>query len=238
MNDRTDSKNRSITLEEVLVAFQKSLARSCKNVVAVGKSSEEILTGNRTLYNINSLEVELHADVSMHDAKGIFGGDRIFMSLVDPARNKPTNTTVRFRVESHPVEAVTGAGISLSQFKPLEWRGQNYGFILRVTDQTGRSAPDCPVLVRFTAAEGRGKALEWRIATNPLGNIVFSVNAASGEIVLTEGKMIKAGQDIKLSFQKAKVWYIGAECVIPIADEEQLLRSETYAVHGLNGREE
>lgn len=234
MSDQSNDKDRPITLEEVLVAFQKSLARSCRNMVAVGKSNEEILSGNRSLYAIGSLDVELRADVAMHDAKGIFSGDRIFLNLPEPGRASPTNTTLRFKVESRPVEAVTGAGITLSQFKPLEWQGRDCWFAVRVTDQSGRSAADCPVILRFTSEGARSVSWEWRANTNPLGNVVFSIDTTTGEVVVTDGTKVKAPRSGKLDFTKAGTWYVTAECLLTIDGAERVLSSENYAVRGIS----
>src|SRR6266481_4623895 len=86
------------TLEDVLVAFQVSLARAHRHAARVRRHPDFFL-GEHTLFNIEALDIELKVALSFHPEKPCalsvnFQPDQAYAS------------SVRFRVQAKPLEAI------------------------------------------------------------------------------------------------------------------------------------
>src|SRR5262245_55294830 len=93
-------------LEDFLVACQKSLGRAVRNAQQSAKTDNEFALGERPVYMISGVEFEVKAAMSVSHRKNRFAGESVLVDFDAPAE---TRSTIKFRVESRPVELLKGA---------------------------------------------------------------------------------------------------------------------------------
>jgi hypothetical protein len=116
---------KPITLDEVLIAFQKSLARSTRNAVELSRAEAGFSLGRRTLYTIDALNVSLKA----HCLPASTDGQTVSRIALDFATEGPKDTepsTIEFRVQATPIEALGRAQLLLADGDPLRERRPEY----------------------------------------------------------------------------------------------------------------
>ena len=99
MNDQ----DASPTLDEVLVAFQKSLARANEQSFAVARN-DEFRTGDKPLFAIDSLDIEFKFTCDVASRGGDGPPDLVRVRLGEGHGDR---STVRFRVAPRAVEVET-----------------------------------------------------------------------------------------------------------------------------------
>lgn len=130
----------TVTLEEVLVGFQRSLARATRSSLETSRADWQVGLGQRALYVVDGIGVTLQAGVVMAlDAAGHVQA----VSLDLGAGGGPGQATLEFRVSSRPIEAISGEQLVLADLDPLGQRRPRY--TMRVT-LIGALAPGEPAV--------------------------------------------------------------------------------------------
>ncbi len=131
----------TVTLEEVMVNFQRSLARATRVSLETSRADLQVGMGQRALYVVDGIGVTLQAGVLMaRDADG-----RIQSVSVDLGAEPtgPGQAKLEFRVASRPIEPIAGEQIVLADLDPLGLQRPSHR--LRVTLIGHRLASDDPV---------------------------------------------------------------------------------------------
>jgi hypothetical protein len=106
----------SVTLEEVLVGFQRSLARATRSSLETSRADWQVGMGQRALYVVDGIGVSLQAGVVMaRDAQGHVQA----VSLDLGGTGGPGQATVEFRVSARPIEAINSEQLVLADLDPL-----------------------------------------------------------------------------------------------------------------------
>lgn len=106
----------AVTLEEILVGFQKSLARATRSSFETARADYEVGLGQRALYVVDSIGVSLAAGVvAGRDAGGRVQAISLDLGEADPERR----STLEFRVQARPIDAVDREQLVLADLDPL-----------------------------------------------------------------------------------------------------------------------
>jgi hypothetical protein len=107
----------SITLEEVLVNFQRSLARATRSSLETARADLQVGMGQRALYVIDGIDVKLQAGVVMaRDAAGSIQAVSVDLGA-DPSG--PGQAELKFRIVSRPIDPIAAEQIVLADLDPL-----------------------------------------------------------------------------------------------------------------------
>jgi hypothetical protein len=129
----------AVTLEEVLVAFQKSLARATRSGFEASRADAGFALGERTLYAIDGLNVSLTAGCAA--ALGPDGKPSHMVLDFAQAPASAGSATIQFRVQAQPLEATRGSQIILADLDPLGHARPRYrmrGTLLLEPEQPAR----------------------------------------------------------------------------------------------------
>jgi hypothetical protein len=164
-----------ISLDEFLVACQKSLARSARNAEQTSRSAAEFATGQQALYMIDGLEFDVSTAVVAPGPDEADRQDRVLLDFSAPAERR---SRVKFRVESRPMEVIPGARLEMAQLSgPSEPDGR-VRFRAWLVDDQGSPVPDYPVQLYFARSGSKRRNLRKPIAakTDVVGRIDFYVD--------------------------------------------------------------
>lgn len=131
----------TVTLEELMVNFQRSLARATRMSLETSRADLQVGMGQRALYVIDGIGVTLQAGVLMaRDPDG-----RIQSVSVDLGAEptSPGQAKLEFRVASRPIEPIAAEQIVLADLDPLGLQRPSHR--LRVTLIGRRLATEDPV---------------------------------------------------------------------------------------------
>jgi hypothetical protein len=107
----------SVTLEEVLVNFQRSLARATRSSLETARADLQVGMGQRALYVIDGIEVKLQAGVVMaRDPEGAIQAVSVDLDA-DPASGGQAE--LKFRIASRPIDPIASEQIVLADLDPL-----------------------------------------------------------------------------------------------------------------------
>lgn len=116
---------KPITLDEVLIAFQKSLARSTRSAVELSRAEAGFSLGQQTLYTVDALNVSLKA----HCLPATTDGETvssIALDLQTEGLKELEPSTIEFRVQGTPIEALGREQLLLADGDPLRERRPQY----------------------------------------------------------------------------------------------------------------
>lgn len=137
---RLRPSDASVTLEEVLVGFQRSLARATRSSLETARADWQVGLGQRALYVVDGIAVTLQAGVVMaRDA----GGHVQAVSLDLGQTSGPGSAALEFRVGARPIEIIAGEQLALADLDPLGQRRPRHA--MRVT-LVGALAPGEPAV--------------------------------------------------------------------------------------------
>lgn len=107
----------TVTLEEVMVNFQRSLARATRASLETARADMQVGMGQRALYVIDGIDVKLQVGVVM--ARGADGHiQAISVDFgADPAG--PGQADLGFRIASRPIDPIATEQIVLADLDPL-----------------------------------------------------------------------------------------------------------------------
>ncbi|MBX3606621.1 MAG: hypothetical protein KF788_15185 [Piscinibacter sp.] len=150
----------SVTLEELLVGFQKSLARATRASFETARADYEVGLGQRSLYVIDGIGINLAAGVSAgRDAGGQVQAITLDLGEADPERA----SRLEFRVQARPIDAIDGEQLVLADLDPLGLQRPRHA--LRLT-LIGLASEDQPA-VRSSAEIERAAASASRALDAP-----------------------------------------------------------------------
>jgi len=140
-------ERESVTLEEVLVNFQRSLARATRSSLETARSDLQVGLGQRALYVIDGIDVKLQAGVVMaRDAAGSIQAVSVDLGA-DPAG--PGQAELSFRIGSRPIEPIASEQIVLADLDPLGLQRPSHRMRItligrRLASEPAVSAPEHP----------------------------------------------------------------------------------------------
>lgn len=105
----------TITLEELLIGFQRSLARATRSSLETARADPQVGLGQRSLYVVDGIGVSLPAGLVMSKDSG---GAVQAVSL-DLGAAADRAATLEFRVQARPIEALEGEQLLLADLDPL-----------------------------------------------------------------------------------------------------------------------
>jgi hypothetical protein len=167
-----------VPLETFLVACQKSLARAVRSAQQSGKADNEFGLGERPVYMIEGIDIDVSVGVQVAAPKQTSGGEHVLLDFQAPAEAR---SRIRFRVQSKPVELMRGAKLELSNLDPM-----GGGPIARLrawlVDDTGRPVPKAEVELHFARAGDKEPKHVITAATDCAGRVDFFVEPDSNEV--------------------------------------------------------
>jgi hypothetical protein len=150
----------AVTLEELLVGFQKSLARATRASFETARADYEVGLGQRALYVVDGIGVNLAAGISAgRDGRGQVQAITLDLGEADPERA----SRLEFRVQARPIEAIDGEQLVLADLDPLGLQRPRHA--LRLT-LIGLATEDQPA-VRSSADIARAAATASRALDAP-----------------------------------------------------------------------
>lgn len=166
-------------LEDVLIGLQKSLARTVRSAQQASKSDSEFAQGERPVYMIDGLDVDLNA--ALFKPSGGADGP-ILVDLNAPAAER---SVIRFRVQAKPLEILGGAKLQLANLDPMGGRGKEPRLRVWLVDSDGRPVQHHPVTLYFARPGSRtGKSSTFSVKTNTdtVGRVDFTVRTSEDSV--------------------------------------------------------
>lgn len=115
-NRMLDAAAGPMTLEEVLVGFQRSLARATRASLEAARADWEVGFGQRSLYVIDGVGVRLQAGIqAATDPSGVV--QAVMLDLGQSSN--PEASTIEFRVQARPIEAIAEEQLVLADLDAL-----------------------------------------------------------------------------------------------------------------------
>jgi hypothetical protein len=109
-------RDEGVPLEDVLVAFEKSLARATQHSVETSRAEVGFGLGERAIYVVDALNLQLK--VGLNAALGPEG--KLSHMLVDfSEREQDTHSTLEFRVQARPLEMLKGSQLILADLDSM-----------------------------------------------------------------------------------------------------------------------
>ena len=175
---RPDNKKPEFpSMEMVVLAFQKGLARASQATNDASKHDPNFLTGRRALFAVNSLDVELRAGLKMVQNGNGEVEDRIRVDFNAP---EETRSLLKFTVEPQPLDPVESPCVLLSRLDPLTEGDNGNNFLVWVIDGENRVVAEQDVSLLFIPAGGRKKAREVKTKTDLTGQLKFNIDPVEG----------------------------------------------------------
>ncbi len=200
-----------VTLEEFLVACQKSMARSVYAAEQAGKADIEFSLGERHFYSIDALDFDLSAAIHVGT-----GADRADKSVrLDFAADPSKRSKLSFRVETKPVTFLEGACLRLADLDPLGKFRPDLNLRIWLVNNERRPVPNYVVYLNVVRAGTRAPstAQTLELTTDAAGRINFWFRARTSEIDVLGDKVHKLDLGGNADF------FISATCDHPNADQ-------------------
>ncbi|MCC6159523.1 MAG: hypothetical protein IT350_15845 [Deltaproteobacteria bacterium] len=174
MADETKSPDAT-TLDEVLVAFQKTMARVGKRMRAALYSDTELLRASRSLYAIDGMNVTLH--LRTEPAADAASRDKVRVVFADNPGD--ANLTVDFRVESRAVQELTEARLVLASYGARFDRPATHDLVAVALEPDGSPIADVAVHVHVTAVGKTVESAVFETRTDATGRLWIEIDAAA-----------------------------------------------------------
>lgn len=173
MSENGNKINVLPTLEMVLLAFQKGVARVTQATNDSSKHDPNFLTGKRTLYAVDSINIDLSAGVKMIPNEDGKLEDRVRIDFDAPEAER---SRLQFSVEPKPLEPLKGPRIFLSRIDPLvDMNHRPNEFLVWYLSRKNNLRPDMPVTLIFTPT-GKGKDVrKVETRTDLAGQLKFKI---------------------------------------------------------------
>lgn len=211
------------TLEEVLIAFQKTLARVRQSAEQYEAKEGEFRLGRKALFSVNELELDLNVGLAVA-RKGDKEPDRIHVNFeADPS----VRSTIRCRVVTEPVELVMGAVLRLVKLREeTELLGKKRWYGVSLTGpkrESERSEADLlegrDVTIVLLTDAGSWQTTLQTGQNKDAGTIEFSVQSREGSISLFNSD---ESHEWLFAREKSKEFGIFAFCRNPAATSEMM----------------
>jgi len=214
----------SVPLEEVLVAFKKSLARATLASEQASKYDVQFLLGNRTLYNVGSLNLNLNVGIDIDNQKGI-KNDRILLDFSQEI-TPDKRSNIQFRVDSLPLEPIKGPKIVLARRNKVNTEDQRNEFKVWAVDRQGEPKK-AAVKIHIEASEYVQNTTPESVIitgfqTDLMGQLKFEVDFRKSQLIVngvdydlkgyTQTEDSDEQTEVTLKFKKeesqSKEWFI------------------------------
>ncbi|MEO0651995.1 MAG: hypothetical protein AAFZ65_15075 [Planctomycetota bacterium] len=174
-----DPQDPQTTLEEFLIACQKSLARAAASATEASKSDSEFVQGERPVYVIEGIDFDLNAGVHIGEA-GTGAPDSVHLHFGAATDER---SRLRFRVEKRPMEILSGAKLELAN---LDVTGEDLPLVRMrawLVDDKGVPVPNYPVVLHFARAGDKRlrDSEKIEVQTDVVGRVDFYVDTSKGE---------------------------------------------------------
>ena len=174
-----ESESSGTTLEEFLVACQKSLARSIKSAQQMGKSDSEFAQGERPVYVIDEVDFDLSAGVHIEPSGNKRLGERVLLDFEAPQERR---SRLRFTVATKPVELLVGAKLELANLDPLGEELPNARLRVWLVNHRGMPVANYPVRLHFARAGEKRLKSPITVQTDSVGRIDFVVETRDNKV--------------------------------------------------------
>src|SRR4051812_32389801 len=168
-----------VPLELFLTACQKSLARSVRTAQQSGKADNEFALGQRPVYMIDGIDMDISAGVLVATPREEAGGERVLLDFQAPA---DTRSRLRFRVQSTPVELLKGAKLELANLDPLGTSAPIARMRVWLVDVRGRPVPNATIDLHFARAGEKEPKHVIQAVTDAAGRVDFFVEPMTEEV--------------------------------------------------------
>lgn len=233
----------TVTLEEVLVNFQRSLSRATRSSLETARADLQVGMGQRALYVIDGIGVTLQAGVVMaRDVDGCIQAVSVDLGA-DPGG--PGQAKLEFRVASRPIEPIAAEQIVLADLDPLGLQRPSHRLRVtligaRLATEGAVQAPEEPEpqqlesLLEAAASPERvlsplpGRTLHlylvgtttgatevFILTTNAVGQVDVEIDALSNR--LTSGELGAGFKRLDLT-RKDSEFFVWAACKPALAD--------------------
>jgi hypothetical protein len=180
MASENNEKSELPSLEKVILAFQKGLARASQATNDASKHDPNFLTGRRTLFTVESVDIELSAGLKMIKNGDDGLEDRIRVDFNAPEK---TRSLIKFIVESKPLELITGPRTMLSRLDPLIENNNINQFLVWFVDHVDEEykvVPATEITITFTPLDEEKRERKVEARTDLTGRLRFSINPVDG----------------------------------------------------------
>jgi hypothetical protein len=165
----------TITLEELLIGFQRSLARATRSSLETARADPQVGLGQRSLYVVDGIGVSLPAGLVMSlDSRGA-----VQAVSLDLGAAPEQAATLEFRVQARPIEAIEGEQLLLADLDPLGLQRPRYRMRLTLI---GAQRANEPGLQPQRAASADALAPAWA----PLPQREITIYVIGGDTAASE----------------------------------------------------
>jgi len=195
-----------VRLEEVLVAFQKALARTAQQTANEKEMDARFLAAERVLFGVDTLEVDLNVGMAVTDDP-----DDGFVVGLDFAVDPERRSKVKFTVDPTPLEPISTTTIALVPLTPTRDVG-TVSFLGTVVGANGKPIPGANVSVYAQRSGVRGRRSRGlEVATDGGGRIRFDVDFGQQAILIADRTDLKRDLPAKDSATSWIVWVFSKE---------------------------
>ena len=193
------------TLDEFLVACQKSLARAVRSARQAAKSDSAFGQGERPLYMIDNLDIDLNVGVRLVQGSPEGGPDKIALNFVAPSEDR---SRLRFSVTTKAIELQTGARLELANLDSLGEHWPIAKLRLWLVDDQGMPEPNYEVTIHIARVSGKSSPSEVRLKTDSTGTVEIQIDPTRNLLQAHGGNEKTAD----LSIKTAKEYCVWASC--------------------------
>lgn len=180
---------RPVTLEEVLVSFQKSLARASQAAEQASRADPGFALGKAQLYTVSGLKISLNVGLQPAAAQPLSNNnskdaDRVVLDFNESDPNKLS--TIDFEVKADPLELVSATRLMIADGDPLGEQKPNV--VIRLTAlntlDSGQTLPDSNLNVSLRIiGEVGGAADPIDMTTGPDGTLSVTIDPDDNQIL-------------------------------------------------------
>lgn len=205
-----NESGNAVPLEEVLVAFKKSLARATLASEKASKYDVQFLLGNRTLYNVGGLSLDLNVKVAVENKTGS-ENDQVLLDFNAEASQR---SNVQFRVDTLPLEPIKGPKVVLARRNKNKEKGQLNEFKVWAVDHDGSTAEKTPIDIHIESVEFERdiqpiSVVIKKYQTDYQGQLMFTIHTTDSTIEIREKKQDLIDESgAVFSFEGKKDWVI------------------------------
>ena len=198
-----------VPLEVFLIACQKSLARSVRGAQQSGKADNEFALGERPVYMIESVDLEVSAGIAVVAPTPRAPGESILLDFQAPAELR---SRIRFRVQSKPVELMKGAKLELADLDPLGESAPTARMRAWLVDDTGRPVNNHQIELHFARAGEREPKHRIMAVTDSAGRVDFFIEPSTDDVKVvgdrTRKKVFLRGSGRGINPDEYFVWAV------------------------------
>jgi hypothetical protein len=172
LGEQAPKASAAVSLEAFLVSCQKSLARSALGAQQASKADSEFAKGARPVYVIDGLDIDLSVAVAP-------GAEGLRLDFAAPLAER---SRIKFRVESRPMELLTGAKVELANMDSLGVHLPDARLRAWIVDPEGRPVHGHPMRIYCVRAGDKQIADPIEVRTDAVGRVDFFISFAENRL--------------------------------------------------------